>query len=83
MVAGIMEIVAETMVFAEKTGLGTKIVQKLIEANFGPLAFSDSQRMTEGVYMPGQGSTPYAGRQDHRLICDVQEHRLGPISTSR
>jgi len=50
-----MEIVAESMVFAEKTGLGTEVMQKLIQANFGPLAFSDSKRMTEGVYMPGRG----------------------------
>lgn len=57
MIAGIMEIVAESMVYAERTGLGTDVMQTLIQANFGPLAFSDSQRMMEGVYMPGKGTS--------------------------
>ena len=55
MIAGIMELVAEAHVFAEKAGLEANILENLIEQNFGTLAFSDSQRMTGGIYMPGKG----------------------------
>lgn len=55
MIAGIMELVAEAQVFAEKSGLDANVLESLLEQNFGALAFSDSQRMTGGVYMPGKG----------------------------
>lgn len=64
MIAGIMEIVAEAHVFAEKSGLEPNILENLIEQNFGQLAFSDSQRMTSGVYIPQAGEfLPYIPRK--------------------
>ncbi|EXJ85007.1 hypothetical protein A1O3_05682 [Capronia epimyces CBS 606.96] len=60
MIAGIMEIVAEAHVFADKTGLGSNILEDLIEQNFGALAYSDSRRMTTGVYCPGKDQAPYS-----------------------
>lgn len=59
MIAGIMEVVAEAHVFAEKSGLESNILENLIEQNFGQLAFSDSQRMTKGVYIPGYGKSTF------------------------
>lgn len=56
MIAGIMEIVAEAHVFAEKTEVGSTVLEQLIEQNFGALAYSDSLRMTQGVYCPAKGS---------------------------
>jgi 3-hydroxyisobutyrate dehydrogenase-like beta-hydroxyacid dehydrogenase len=47
-------------VLAEKTGLGGEVLEALIKENFGPLASSDSQRMTTGVYMPGKGEQPWS-----------------------
>lgn len=54
-VAGTMEIVGEAHVLAEKSNLGSGTLEKLLELNFGSLAYSDSTRMTQGVYMPGEG----------------------------
>jgi hypothetical protein len=50
-----MEIVGEAHVLAEKSELGSGTLEKLLELNFGSLAYSDSTRMTQGVYMPGEG----------------------------
>ncbi|KAK1561748.1 uncharacterized protein LY79DRAFT_573876 [Colletotrichum navitas] len=58
MTAGMMELVAEAHVFAEKTGLGTGAMEKLIEQQYGPLALSISKRMTTGAYMPPRGERP-------------------------
>ncbi|KAI0975674.1 hypothetical protein F4678DRAFT_277336 [Xylaria arbuscula] len=60
MMAGLMEIIAEAHVFAEKTGLGADVLERLLELNFGTVAHSDSIRMTTGVYMPGKGETPWS-----------------------
>ncbi|KAI1359034.1 hypothetical protein F5Y08DRAFT_320585 [Xylaria arbuscula] len=60
MMAGLMEIIAEAHVFAEKTGLGADVLERLLELNFGTVAHSDSIRMTTGVYMPGKGQTPWS-----------------------
>lgn len=53
-----MEVIAESLVFAEKTGLGTEAMEQLIEQQYGPLALSMSKRMTTGAYMPAQGERP-------------------------
>ncbi|KAK1996006.1 NAD(P)-binding protein [Colletotrichum falcatum] len=58
MTAGMMELVAEAHVFAEKAGLGTEAMEKLIEQQYGPLALSMSKRMTAGAYMPPRGERP-------------------------
>lgn len=55
-----MEIVAETHVFAEKTGLGNGPVESLIEQQYGPLALSMSKRLTTGAYMPGREQRPWS-----------------------
>ncbi|KAJ6044833.1 uncharacterized protein N7446_003027 [Penicillium canescens] len=59
-VAGTMEIVGEAHVLAEKSNLGSGTLEKLLELNFGSLAYSDSTRMTQGAYMPGEGQLPWS-----------------------
>ncbi|KAJ4247831.1 hypothetical protein NW762_013040 [Fusarium torreyae] len=58
--AGMMEVVAEAHVLAEKSGLGSKNLEALIEQQYGPLAFSMSQRLTTGAYMPAKGDRPWS-----------------------
>ncbi|KAF4446200.1 putative oxidoreductase yfjR [Fusarium austroafricanum] len=58
--AGMMEVVAEAHVLAEKSGLGSKNLEALIEQQYGPLAFSMSQRLTTGAYMPARGDRPWS-----------------------
>ncbi|RGP79021.1 oxidoreductase yfjr [Fusarium longipes] len=58
--AGFMEIIAEAHVLAEKSGLGSKNLESLIEQQYGPLAFSMSQRLTTGAYMPARGDRPWS-----------------------
>ncbi|KAH8158597.1 hypothetical protein CIB48_g9642 [Xylaria polymorpha] len=58
--AGLMELIAEAHVFAEKTGLGSDVLEKLLALNFGTVAHSISTRMTTGVYIPGDGETPWS-----------------------
>jgi 3-hydroxyisobutyrate dehydrogenase-like beta-hydroxyacid dehydrogenase len=53
-----MEVVSEALVFAETSGLGIANMESLIEANFGPLMFSISQRITSGAYAPPIGQKP-------------------------
>lgn len=50
-----MEIVGEAQVLAEKSDLGTDMLEKLLELNFGGLMHSSSGRMTQGVYLPEEG----------------------------
>ena len=58
--AGMMEIVAEAHVFAEKAGLGSENMEALIEQQYGPLALSMSKRLTTGAYMPARGERPWS-----------------------
>ncbi|KAI0178595.1 NAD binding domain of 6-phosphogluconate dehydrogenase-domain-containing protein [Hypoxylon sp. FL1284] len=60
LMAGLMQLVAEGQVFAEKTGLGTATLEKLLGLVFGEVAHSDSVRMTTGVYAPGRGQAPWS-----------------------
>ncbi|OTB09313.1 hypothetical protein M426DRAFT_315883 [Hypoxylon sp. CI-4A] len=60
LMAGLMELIAEGHVFAEKTGLGSAVLERLLELNFGAVAHSDSVRMTTGVYAPGRGQAPWS-----------------------
>ncbi|KAJ5788283.1 hypothetical protein N7457_003273 [Penicillium paradoxum] len=59
-VAGTMEIIGEAQVLAEKSDLGTGTLEKLLELNFGSLMHSTSTRMTQGVYLPAQGESPWS-----------------------
>ena len=63
-VAGTMEIIGEAQVLAEKSKLGTGTLEKLLELNFPGLAHSDSTRMTQGVYLPGEGKITYLSHPD-------------------
>jgi hypothetical protein len=58
--ASLMEIIAEAHVFASKTGLPAATPERLLELNFGSVAYSDSTRMTTGVYCPGLGQAPWS-----------------------
>lgn len=60
MTAGMMELVAESHVFAEKTGLGSEAMEALLEQQYGPLAHSMSRRLTTGAYMPAPGERPWS-----------------------
>ncbi|KAM0279423.1 hypothetical protein ACHAQH_004583 [Verticillium albo-atrum] len=60
MTAGMMELVAEAHVFAEKTGLGSEALETLIEHQYGPLALSMSKRLTTGAYMPARDQSPFS-----------------------
>lgn len=43
-VIGLMEVISEVQVFAEKVGLGTTVMEKMIADMFGPVAESYSKR---------------------------------------
>lgn len=58
-----MELVAESHVFAEKTGLGSEAMEKLLEQQYGTLALSMSRRLTTGAYMPPHGERPWSDLQ--------------------
>ncbi|KAH8674302.1 hypothetical protein BX600DRAFT_457366 [Xylariales sp. PMI_506] len=60
LMASLMQIIAEAHVFASQTGLPASTLERLLELNFGPVAYSDSTRMTGGVYCPGPGQGPWS-----------------------
>ncbi|QDS71696.1 hypothetical protein FKW77_008333 [Venturia effusa] len=60
LMAGLMELVAEAHVLAEKTGLGSAPLEELLKENFGPVIYTDSIRMTTGVYAPPIGEKPWS-----------------------
>lgn len=60
MTAGMMELIAEAHVFAEKTGLGSGPLEALLEQQYGPLAHTISQRLTTGAYTPARGERPWS-----------------------
>lgn len=76
--AGMMEVVAEAHVLAEKTGLGSTALEALIEQQYGPLALSMSQRLTKGAYIPAPGDRPFSDLQlalkdvGHGITCAEQ-----------
>ena len=61
-----MEIVGEAQVLAEKSELGTGMLEKLLELNFGSLMHSSSRRMTQGVYLPEEGMNA-ASNENNRV----------------
>ncbi|OJD33992.1 6-phosphogluconate dehydrogenase family protein [Diplodia corticola] len=58
--AGMMELISEAHVFAEKSGLGSEAMEALLEQQYGPLAFNMSKRLTTGAYMPPKGERPWS-----------------------
>lgn len=73
MTAAMMEVVAEAHVFAEKTGLGSGAMERLIEEQYGPLALSMSKRLTTGAYMPAKDERPWS---DLTLALKDVEHGI-------
>ncbi|KAJ5817464.1 hypothetical protein N7447_009697 [Penicillium robsamsonii] len=75
LVSGLTEIIGEAQVLAEKSDLGTEVVEKLLEAQFGPLPTMISKRLTQGVYMPPKGTSPWSNLDlalkdvDHAIEC--------------
>ncbi|POR31088.1 6-phosphogluconate dehydrogenase family protein [Tolypocladium paradoxum] len=57
-VIGFQELIAEGLVFAEKTGLGTQQMEEFIRSMFGPVLESYSKRMTSGAWAPPLGTPP-------------------------
>jgi 3-hydroxyisobutyrate dehydrogenase-like beta-hydroxyacid dehydrogenase len=51
-VVSFMEVISEAHVFAEKTGLGSPILETMIGDMFGPVLESYSKRLTTGAYAP-------------------------------
>ncbi|KAF9874278.1 hypothetical protein CkaCkLH20_08261 [Colletotrichum karsti] len=51
-VVSFMEVLSEAHVFAEKTGLGSDILENMITDMFGPVLESYSKRITSGAYAP-------------------------------
>jgi 3-hydroxyisobutyrate dehydrogenase-like beta-hydroxyacid dehydrogenase len=60
LMAGLMELVAEAHVFAEKTGLASSAFEELLQENFGTVIYNDSLRMTTGIYAPPKGKRPWS-----------------------
>ncbi|KAF2447662.1 NAD(P)-binding protein [Karstenula rhodostoma CBS 690.94] len=56
--AGLMYLLSEAHVLAEKAGLPASVLESLIEANFGAYAANTSKRLTSGSYMPAAGQAP-------------------------
>lgn len=55
-----MEMISEAHVFAEKTGLGTEVMEALFKENYGELAYTMSKRITSGAYCPARGTQPWS-----------------------
>ncbi|BCS02702.1 NAD(P)-dependent oxidoreductase [Aspergillus luchuensis] len=60
LIGGMMELVAEAQVLAEKSGLGSEVLEGLLEEQYGPLLTSMSKRMTGGFYLPERGQRPWS-----------------------
>ena len=54
-VVSFMEVICEAHVFAEKTGLGSSILENMLSDMFGPIIESYSKRVTTGAYAPPSG----------------------------
>lgn len=57
-VIGFQELVAEGLVFAEKTGIGARQMEEFIGSMFGPVLETYSKRMTSGAYAPPLDTPP-------------------------
>ncbi|RAK98148.1 NAD(P)-dependent oxidoreductase [Aspergillus ibericus CBS 121593] len=58
--AGMMELIAEAHVLAEKSGLGNDVLESLIDEQYGALPFAMSKRITGGYYLPERGQRPWS-----------------------
>lgn len=76
--AGMMELVAESHVLAEKTGLGVPAMEDLLGQQYGPLAHAISQRLSSGAYLPARDTRPWSD-----LDLAVKDVGLGIDSAER
>ncbi|KAL5355884.1 hypothetical protein BJX96DRAFT_162041 [Aspergillus floccosus] len=60
LLSGLTEVIGEAHVFAEKSEVGCAVLERLLEAQFGPLPTMISQRLTQGIYMPSKGTMPWS-----------------------
>ncbi|KAE8352722.1 NAD binding domain of 6-phosphogluconate dehydrogenase-domain-containing protein [Aspergillus coremiiformis] len=77
----LMEAVGEAQVFAERTGLGTGLMEELIGEAFGVVAGGYSKRLTTGAYAPPLGSRPGFGvslaiKDANHAFAMAQEHSV-------
>lgn len=77
--AGLMFLISEAHVLAEKSGLPNTVLESLIEQNFGAYAHGVSKRITGGVYCPPVGQAPYS---DLELGIKDVGHGLGIAEAS-
>ncbi|KAG9186470.1 hypothetical protein G6011_09578 [Alternaria panax] len=59
--AGLMMLLSEAHVLAEKSGLPASVLESLVEENFGAYAHGVSKRLTSGSYFPAAGQAPSSG----------------------
>ncbi|RYN35819.1 hypothetical protein AA0113_g1288 [Alternaria arborescens] len=59
--AGLMMLLSEAHVLAEKAGLPASVLESLVEENFGAYAHGVSKRLTSGSYLPAPGQAPSSG----------------------
>lgn len=58
--AGMMELVAEASVLAEKTSLPAHALPSLLSLQYGPLAASMADRLSSGAYLPPPDERPWS-----------------------
>ncbi|KAJ4296693.1 hypothetical protein N0V90_006741 [Kalmusia sp. IMI 367209] len=56
--AGLMYLISEAHVLAEKASLPAAVLESLIEQNLGAYAHGVSRRLTSGAYFPAEGVAP-------------------------
>ena len=59
--AGLMYLISEAHVLAEKSGLPSNVLESLVQENFGAYAYGVSHRMTAGAYLPAESQAPSSG----------------------
>lgn len=72
-VISFMEVISEAHVFAEKTGLGSVVLETMMSDMFGPVIESYSKRLTTGAYAP---KTSDKAGFDVRLAIKDARHAL-------
>lgn len=56
--AGMMYLISEAHILAEKSGLSSSVLESLIEQNLGTYVHGVSKRLTSGAYLPAEGQAP-------------------------
>ena len=85
-VIGLMEVISEVQVFAEKVGLGTETMEKMIGNMFGPVAESYSKRCVSSPLNSCCNTImliSISPKINDRCICTTSRHSTGICSFSR